>query len=134
MSVLCGDGISDAWWDGHLFDKILLDAPCSGSGVIRRNPDIKLIRQESDIQQQATKQYQLLNSLWQRLSPQGELIYSTCSILPQENQRLIERFCSNTPSAKHMKLSLPFDNMNGQLLTGEYNNDGFFIAKLVKDC
>lgn len=76
----------DAWWDGQPFDAILVDAPCSGTGVIRRHPDIKLLRQASDIDAMAQRQLALLQALWPLLRPGGQLLYTTCSILPRENQ------------------------------------------------
>jgi len=81
-----------SWWDGKLFDRILLDAPCSGTGVIRRHPNIKLCRLESDIAALAQTQQQLLNALWPLLNPGGRLLYTTCSILPEENQENIAEY------------------------------------------
>lgn len=82
----------DSWWDGTPFDRILLDVPCSATGVIRRHPDIKLLRRESDIVPLASIQLGLLEAMWSILKPGGRLVYATCSVFPQENHRIIQRF------------------------------------------
>jgi 16S rRNA (cytosine967-C5)-methyltransferase len=107
VEVIEGDARNPgAWWSGQKYDRILLDAPCSGSGVIRRHPDIKLLRRATDIEQLATQQHELLQSLWPLLNIGGKLLYATCSILPQEKI---------------------------QILPGEHNMDGFFYACLQKN-
>jgi 16S rRNA (cytosine967-C5)-methyltransferase len=131
-----GDALSPAaWWDGRPFDRILLDAPCSGTGVIRRHPDIKLLRTSADIDQLAALQQQLLNALWPLLAPGGQLLYATCSIMPRENSEVIAQFLSATPSAEE----LPIDASWGlaqpagrQLLPRSEGNDGFYYALLGK--
>ena len=80
----------DSWWNGSQFDRILLDAPCSASGVIRRHPDIKILRKPADIDKLASSQTQILSNLWQTLKPGGILVYATCSVLPAENDDFIE--------------------------------------------
>lgn len=124
------------WWDGTPFDAILLDAPCSGSGVIRRHPDIKRLRRASDIPQLAALQSRLLDTLWQTLSPGGTLLYATCSVLPEENADQIGAFLARTPEAR---ATTPQDLVWGrpagagrQLLPREDGHDGFFYARLEK--
>src|SRR5690606_35509852 len=80
------------WWDQVTFDRILLDAPCSATGVIRRHPDIKLLRRANDVDKLAGLQCQLLRELWQTLKPGGLLVYATCSVLPQENEAIVASF------------------------------------------
>ena len=101
-SLIKGDATKPTkWWDGRLFDRILLDAPCSGSGVIRRHPDIKILRREEDIQALTKIQAMMLDSLWQCLRPDGLLLYTTCSILPRENNSQIKNFLKRTDNAKY---------------------------------
>ena len=94
------DASEQDWWDGTPFDAILLDAPCSGSGVIRRHPDIKRLRRPDDIGQLAALQAKLLDNLWQTLAPGGTLVYATCSVLPEENAEQIAAFLERTPDAE----------------------------------
>ncbi|MCH8497698.1 MAG: 16S rRNA (cytosine(967)-C(5))-methyltransferase RsmB [Marinobacter sp.] len=133
--VLAGDAADvRQWWDGKPFDRILLDVPCSASGVIRRHPDIKLLRREGDISALATIQLDLLEKLWPLLAPGGRLLYATCSVFPQENSRIIQRFLKQHPDAR---LTLP-DNLawgldtgfGQQLLPAMDSHDGFFYACL----
>jgi 16S rRNA (cytosine967-C5)-methyltransferase len=91
-TIACDANDLDAWWDGELFDRILLDAPCAAIGVIRRHPDIKLLRRKEDIEQLADVQLALLTSLWSTLKPGGRLVYATCSIMPMENADVINAF------------------------------------------
>ncbi len=133
--VLCGDATSSEWWDGNCYDRILIDAPCSGSGVIRRNPDIKILRQNEDILKLASTQLSILENLWKMLSPGGTLVYATCSIFPQENERIIERFCKLHTDALHqpINLSAGYSRPYGIQFFPKFNShDGFFYAKLVK--
>ena len=90
----------DDWWDGVLFDRILLDAPCSGTGIISHHPDIKILRRETDIASFAQQQKRLLNALWAALKPGGELLYCTCSVMPEENNHVIDAFLQAMPDAK----------------------------------
>lgn len=133
--VFEGDASSQDWWDGVVYDRILVDAPCSGSGVIRRNPDIKLLRHNEDLLQLATLQLSILDNLWLMLKPGGTLLYATCSVFPQENERIIERFCKLHNDALHLPLQLsnalerPFGI---QFFPKLHSHDGFFYAKLTK--
>jgi len=116
------------------FDRILLDAPCSATGVIRRHPDIMWLRKRSDIEVLVKLQQEILEQAWSALKVGGTLVYATCSILPQENQQQIERFVSAHSDAKLQNI----EHSNGQvstswqILPGEENMDGFFYARLLK--
>ena len=126
----------DSWWDGKLFDAILLDAPCTGSGVINRHPDIKLLRREDDIATFVNQQWRLISSLWQTLKIGGQLLYCTCSIFKEENQSLVEKFISAQKDASLVTLDLPSGIDTGwghQLLPNIRQNDGFFFAKIDKE-
>lgn len=127
---------SKTWWDGQQFDRILLDAPCSGTGVIRRHPDIKWLRKASDIDALVTLQQQILKETWSLLKPGGTLLYATCSILPQENSEQIQNFIEKNTDAESVNIDgndTPDKNIVGwQLLPGENNMDGFYYAKLLK--
>lgn len=130
------DATQQEWWGGTLFDAILLDAPCSGTGVIRRHPDIKTLRRKEDIRQLAKLQQQLLDNLWPLLRPGGTLLYATCSVLPAENADQIEAFLARTPDAK---VTMPSDVAWGipsgegrQLFPAQGSHDGFFYARLEK--
>jgi 16S rRNA (cytosine967-C5)-methyltransferase len=134
------------WWDGVAFDRILLDVPCSGSGVVRRHPDIKWIRRESDIASFAKQQRALLGSLWQCLGNGGRLLYATCSIFRAENNETIEQFLRERPDARQLPISAgaadefkhpgeakstTLQCIDGQLLPDNVH-DGFFYALLEK--
>ena len=125
----------DSWWDGNAFDRILLDAPCSATGVIRRHPDIKILRKPADIDKLASIQTQILVSLWQTLKPGGILLYATCSVLPAENDQIIRGFITSQDDAQLM----PIDAIWGiatdhgrQLFPLENGNDGFYYSRLKK--
>lgn len=123
------------WWDGRVFDRILLDAPCSATGVIRRHPDIKLLRKPEDIISLRSKQYRMLQSLWSLLAIGGSLLYVTCSILPEENAQQIGKFVQDNENAELVPLSQSGDADGGrgwQILPGEKNMDGFYYALLHK--
>lgn len=126
----------DEWWDGTPFDLILLDAPCSGTGVIRRNPDILWLRTPEEIEKLAQLQNQLFAAVWPLLKPNGALLYSTCSVLPQENAHQIERWIRSTNSAQRCKIELPSGFAHGdgwQILPDlRAQTDGFFYSKLCK--
>lgn len=122
-----------AWWDGKPFDRILLDAPCSGTGVIRRHPDIKLLRTPADIEQLAALQRELLEALWPLLASGGRLLYATCSILPQENTRVIEHFLATHGDARECPIDAAWglaQPAGRQLLPARH--DGFYYALLEK--
>ncbi|WGL15341.1 16S rRNA (cytosine(967)-C(5))-methyltransferase RsmB [Microbulbifer bruguierae] len=138
--LICADAAEpEHWWDGEQYDRILLDAPCSATGVIRRNPDIKLLRRAEDIPELAELQGRILRNLWRLLKPGGTLLYATCSILPEENSLQVARFIAETPDARdntpqllnEQPWGLPQD-AGMQLLPGIHGGDGFYYAKLVK--
>lgn len=123
----------DAWWDGQPFQRILLDAPCSASGVIRRHPDIKLLRRSGDLSALVAVQAELLSRLWPLLAPGGVLLYCTCSIFKEENEQQAEAFLARTQDARSMPLAVPLarDRAVGQqILPGA--TDGFFYAAFSK--
>ena len=124
----------DTWWDGQLFDRILLDAPCSATGVIRRHPDIRWLRKSSDIDTLVNLQASILNNLWQTLKPGGTLLYATCSILPQENSQQICAFLERQKDAilAPILANESTKNPGRQILPGEQQMDGFYYARLVK--
>ncbi|MGH8146432.1 MAG: 16S rRNA (cytosine(967)-C(5))-methyltransferase RsmB [Rhodanobacteraceae bacterium] len=134
--IRTGDaGAPDTWWDGRPFDRILLDAPCSATGVIRRHPDIKLHRRAGDIAQLAREQQRLLAALWPLLAPGGRLVYATCSVLRAENEVVIGAFLAQHPDAKPHTLELPAGHSAGngwQILPGEGGLDGMFYAAVDK--
>ncbi len=135
--VLVGDAAQPAsWWDGLAYDRILLDAPCSGAGVIRRHPDIKLHRTEADMAKLRGLQARLLDGLWPLLRPGGKLLYVTCSIFPDENGDQITAFMARTGDAAVASLSLPCgqpDKTGWQILPGECDMDGFYFSCLQKN-
>ncbi|ROM80292.1 16S rRNA (cytosine(967)-C(5))-methyltransferase [Pseudomonas brassicacearum] len=134
--LIAADGRDTAsWWDGKPFQRILLDAPCSATGVIRRHPDIKLTRQSDDIAALATLQGELLDALWLTLEVGGMLLYATCSTLPTENTEVIEAFLARTPGARELDIASQagLKQPHGrQLLAQEGGHDGFYYAKLIK--
>jgi 16S rRNA (cytosine967-C5)-methyltransferase len=133
--VICADASdTEAWWDGQLFDRILLDAPCSATGVIRRHPDIRWLRKASDIEQLTQIQALLLRKLWHTLKPGGTLLYATCSVLPAENKMQIEHFLKQTPDAQHAPLNEDdtLTSPGRQILPNEQQMDGFYYARLIK--
>lgn len=134
--LIAADGRDTAtWWDGKAFQRILLDAPCSATGVIRRHPDIKLTRQADDIAALAALQGELLDALWPTLEVGGILLYATCSTLPTENTEVIEAFLARTSGARELDLATAagIKQPHGrQLLAQEGGHDGFYYAKLIK--
>ncbi len=126
---------TEQWWNDQTYDAILLDAPCSATGVIRRNPDIKMLRKPQDIVKLAALQQTLLKALWPCLKPDGILIYATCSIIPDENTDTISTFLANTSDATEQLIdanwgiSQPFGR---QLLPNIDGCDGFYYACLKK--
>ncbi|WP_394173079.1 16S rRNA (cytosine(967)-C(5))-methyltransferase RsmB [Thalassotalea litorea] len=130
--IVCADASNTKdWWDGKPFDRILLDAPCSGTGVIRKHPDIKWLRRASDIDQLVELQQRILDAVWSTLKPGGTMIYATCSILPQENREQIEHFVANNDDAQWLPLGVS-DTLDWQILPGQDSKDGFYYAKLGK--
>lgn len=128
--VVCGDCTSPAGWsDGGLFERILLDAPCTASGVVKRHPDIKWLRRDSDVSRLATSQGRMLDALWQLLAPGGKLLYATCSVFPQENAQTVASFLARCDGARRLPLAEP---EGGQLLP-DARHDGFFYALLEKN-
>jgi len=126
---------AEALFSDDYFDRILLDVPCSCSGVLRRHPDIKLLRKATDIEQLAQEQYQLLKSIWPALKPGGVLLYATCSVFKLENEGVISQFLPNTETAVHEKIDAAFGQecqYGRQILTGMHEMDGFYYAKLRK--
>lgn len=126
----------DDWWDQQPFDRILLDAPCSATGVIRRHPDIKLLRRADDIPQLAKTQAQMLRALWPLLKTGGMLLYATCSVLPEENEMQIQKFIAATPGARHEPINADWGhacNYGRQIWPGDEQMDGFFYAAIYKD-
>ena len=135
-NTLAADAGNPAWADGQSFDRILLDAPCSGFGVIRRHPDIKLLRRESDLEALQILQAKILNTAWSLLAPGGILLYATCSILKQENEQQIAQFLSRHSDAAELAIDADWGiaRPHGrQILTGELQMDGFYYAKLGKN-
>ena len=123
------------WWDGIEFDRILLDAPCSATGVIRRHPDIKWLKKEADIIAQQQLQLQLLKTLWPLLVKKGQLLYTTCSILHEENDSVISKFLSDHSDAKIIKLNFEpgHKSRHGiQLLPTQGGSDGFYYSLIKK--
>lgn len=129
--VICGDArYPQEWWQGEQFDRILLDAPCSATGVIRRHPDIKWLRRATDIEALAELQSEILTAMWQQLKPGGTLVYATCSITPQENKLQVIAFLERTKDAQLQGSDI--DNPGRQILPGEDDMDGFYYAVMTK--
>jgi 16S rRNA (cytosine967-C5)-methyltransferase len=135
--VVVADAANTVWWDGQPFDAILLDAPCSASGIVRRHPDIPWLRRESDIAQLAMVQARLLNALWPLLRSGGRLLYCTCSVFRAEGEIQIETFLAHNtgaallPSPGHL---LPLSGANGGDVPDNLacEHDGFYYALLEK--
>ena len=139
--VLTGDAAApEAWWNGVPFDRILLDAPCSALGVIRRHPDIRLRKSPSEIDKLPLLQARLLAAAWRMLAPGGRLVYATCTVTRSENHDAVAAFLAGTPEAR----IVPAENWPGwpgfgetdglgrQILPGEAGADGFYYAALAK--
>lgn len=122
-----GDASADEWWDGHPFDRILADVPCTASGIVRRHPDIRWLRRKNDAAQLATLSASILDNLWKMLRPGGKLLFVTCSIWPQESELQAAAFAARNHAAR---LPAP-----GQLLPAsrqEQDHDGLFYALFQK--
>jgi 16S rRNA (cytosine967-C5)-methyltransferase len=134
-TLLVGDaGNSSEWWDGKPFDRILADVPCTASGIVRRHVDIKWLRREADIASFTKQQAHILPSLWQVLAKGGKLLYVTCSVFKEENQRQIDSFLKLNTDAEQLPLDQPLAGLslnNGQLLPSAHH-DGLFYALLQK--
>ena len=134
--VIEGDAATPAsWWDGQAYDRILLDAPCSATGVIRRHPDIKLHRRPRDIDDLVRRQAAILEALWPLLAQGGMLLYATCSVLPEENTQQLERFLASQPDARVLPIEAEWGEaapVGRQILTGASGMDGFYYACLIK--
>lgn len=123
-------GRPDTWWDGKPFDRILLDAPCTASGVARRHPDGKWLKRCEDVTALASQQARLLDAVWPLLRQGGKLLYATCSVFPEENADQVESFLARHVDARREPASLP-DARAGQLIPNS-DHDGFFYALIVK--
>lgn len=126
----------DLWWDGQLFDRILLDAPCSATGVIRRHPDIKLLREADDILTISQVQKQLLQALWPLLAPGGIMVYATCSLIRRENDESLRQFLSVHSDCQIIKINASWGRpteFGRQILPGDEGMDGFFYSVLQKN-
>jgi 16S rRNA (cytosine967-C5)-methyltransferase len=127
-----------AWWDGEPFDAILLDAPCSASGIVRRHPDVRWLRRAGDIAQLAQIQAQLLEALWPLLKPGGRLVYATCSVFKAEGQDQVDAFLQRHPEARSLAVPgvtghlLPLPDNGAHPGDGAAMVDGFFYALLIK--
>ena len=122
-------------WAEASYDRILLDVPCSATGVIRRHPDIKVLRRLEDIAALVELQGRILHSAWSLLKPGGVLIYATCSLLPQENEKQVESFLSNNRDALELPIHASWGHARSvgrQILPGEGSMDGFFYARIEK--
>jgi len=132
------DAESDAWWDGRPFDAVLLDAPCSGSGTLRRHPEIKLLRNERDLARHPEQQLSLLRNLWRTVSPGGTLLYCTCSLFQEENDNVVRNFLAEAPAAAIQPIEAPrgiATTFGWQLLptaSDPGSPDGFYYARLHK--
>jgi 16S rRNA (cytosine967-C5)-methyltransferase len=140
VRVVEGDAKESArWWDGSPYDRILLDAPCTASGIVRRHPDIKWRRRVADVQAFAAEQSRLLAAAWPLLATGGRLLYATCSVFMAENDERVDEFCARHPGALRETLNFPegVAHRGGQILPSasgaRHNQDGFFYALLRKN-
>jgi 16S rRNA (cytosine967-C5)-methyltransferase len=140
-TLVTGDALRpDAWWDGRPYDRILLDVPCSATGVIRRHPDIKLLRRPGDVKPFERRQRAMLEALWPTLRPGGRLLYTSCSVLKAENAAVVRSFLADTPAGADVTPAAvagwpPSPDPEGPgyaRLPGEADMDGFYYACLVK--
>jgi 16S rRNA (cytosine967-C5)-methyltransferase len=133
--MLQGDATTLQWWDGEAFDQILLDAPCSGTGTLRRHPDIRLLITEAGLQQNIKLQQQIINNLWQTLAPGGNLLYCTCSLLAAENDGVVAHFLDRSQDAIVKDIQLPSGEktqFGWQLLPTDPLTDGFYYSLIEK--
>jgi 16S rRNA (cytosine967-C5)-methyltransferase len=132
---VCGDARGLDWWDGRSFDAVLVDAPCSGTGTLRRHPDIRLLKNERDLPAFAALQRSLLENVWKTLRTGGTLLYCTCSILSVENDAVIGAFLADASNAEPICLDVTWGSATRygrQLMPESDGPDGFFYAKLGK--
>ncbi|RDS84119.1 16S rRNA (cytosine(967)-C(5))-methyltransferase RsmB [Dyella psychrodurans] len=134
--VCVGDaGDPSTWWDGKPFDRILIDAPCSATGVLRRRPDVRLHRRASDIDALVSQQQRILAALWPLLAPGGRLVYVTCSLLRAENEAVVARFLADRNDANAVPVTLPVGQAAAtgwQILPGDGDLDGMYYAVLER--
>ena len=134
--VVIGDaGAPKGWWKGQPFDRILIDAPCSATGVLRRRPDVRLHRRESDIAAMHAQQRRILAALWPLLAPAGRLVYITCSVLRAENEAIVGELLAAQPDARATAFTLPAGQAAGvgwQILPGDGDLDGMYYAVIEK--
>lgn len=135
-AVHVGDALFPSkWWDGEPFDRILLDAPCSATGVIRRHSDIKMLRKSGDIARLVQVQRQMLEAIWPLLKPGGVLLYATCSVLREENEQQVAGFLKDHPEAREIPTQADWGHpatCGRQIFTGEDAMDGFYYARLTR--
>ena len=135
LRTLNADACGLAWWDGEPFDCVLIDAPCSGSGTLRRHPDIKVTRTPQQVRQASGLQRALLRNLWHTVRPGCTLLYCTCSILAEENDQVVESFLQAHPDARSVSVELPTGaatQQGWQMLPIEPATDGFYLARIDK--
>jgi 16S rRNA (cytosine967-C5)-methyltransferase len=139
--LACGDGREPGgWWDGRPFQRILLDAPCSASGIVRRQPDVRWLRRRSDLATLSALQHELLGALWPLLEPGGKLLYATCSVFRAEGEEVVARFCAGRPDAQRSPLAWQWQGEHleqplAQLLPQaglSRDHDGFYYASILK--
>lgn len=138
--LLAGDASQPArWWDGRPFDRILVDAPCTASGIVRRHPDVRWLRRRSDLATLSRRQSEILTALWSVLRPGGKLLYTTCSVFPDEGESVIARFLEEQRNASRFPLQWRFDGRTPEpvstllpVATPTRDHDGFFFALLEK--
>jgi len=127
---LADAGDVHGWWDGRGFDRVLVDAPCTASGVVRRHPDVKWLRRESDLQSLGAQASRLLDALWRVLKPDGKLLFATCSVFPEENRARIDDFVGRHADARIAPLP-GHDGLDEQLLPDD-SHDGFYYALIER--
>jgi 16S rRNA (cytosine967-C5)-methyltransferase len=134
--VVIGDaGVPRSWWKGQSFDRILIDAPCSATGVLRRRPDVRLHRRESDIAAMHAQQRRILAALWPLLAPGGRLVYISCSVLRAENEAVVGELLATQPDAQAIAFTLPAGQaarVGWQILPGDGDLDGMYYAVIGK--
>ncbi|HEY4091472.1 MAG TPA: 16S rRNA (cytosine(967)-C(5))-methyltransferase RsmB [Luteibacter sp.] len=134
--VVVGDaGDTSAWWNGQAFDRIMIDAPCSATGVIRRRPDVRLHRRAADIDVLVAQQSRILSACWETLAPGGRLLYVTCSLLRQENEGVVGAFMAGRDDASIVPFTLPIGQaaaIGWQILPGDGDLDGMYYALLER--